>query len=131
MFDDIEDKFIVINKKRFEEMYHRNWKEHPDDVVWIHGKTIINRFKDSFNKFVTAWEQCTGKEMNQKYIVINQDEPYAEEVWNIIKNYEKMNSFTFIGDCNAKDCLYFVTEEFEIQCVNCVSGNHFKLKEKN
>ena len=34
---------------------------------------------------------------DKRYLCINQDEPYAEEVWNIIREHEKREIIAFIG----------------------------------
>ena len=66
-----DDMFIVINKKRFAEMGEE-------------GKNAYINFSDSLSIFVGEYEQITGKTLNQKYLVCNQDEPYSEQVKAII-----------------------------------------------
>lgn len=66
-----EEKFIVINKKRFDEI----GKDHP----------AVDQFLSALQNLNETYE-TTGKKMDQKYIVCNQDEPYAEKVLNIILN---------------------------------------------
>jgi len=67
-----DDMFIVINKKRFAEM---GAEEGDFEYQAIH-KALAS--------FVQSYGLITGKTMNQKYIVCNQDEPYAEQVKAII-----------------------------------------------
>jgi hypothetical protein len=62
-----ENKFIVINKKRFDEV--------EDKYFAIELLFAISAFKEDY-------EQKTGKKMDQEYIVCNQDEPY---VGNVLK----------------------------------------------
>lgn len=66
-----DDMFIVINKKRFAE-------------IGEEGKNAYINFSDSLSIFVEEYEQITGKTLNQKYLVCNQDEPYADQVKAII-----------------------------------------------
>ena len=75
MFEGISEQFIVINTKRFEEM--RNTNGEQDEAVL--------KFYEHLIEFQEAYENKTGKKLDQKYIAINQDEQYAEEVWKIIK----------------------------------------------
>ena len=37
---------------------------------------------------VSAYRRVNGKEPNNRYIVCNQDEPYAEDVWRVILSGE-------------------------------------------
>lgn len=62
-----DDMFIVINKKRFSEMERA-------------GAEYYKIFSSILSLFIYEYEHTTGKAMNQKYIVCNQDEPYAERV---------------------------------------------------
>ena len=83
MLDQLEDKFIVINKKRFDEL---------DNAVaeWSIVKGAGDRLMKAIQKFVDRYKwYVAGKSMDQKYIVCNQDEPYAEEVARIILEGEK------------------------------------------
>jgi hypothetical protein len=86
MFDGMEDKFIVINRKRFDEINENSDLGFPP-VLENHPE--IHKFLNALKQFNEVYESIVGKPINQKYIVINQDEPYAEEVWNIIKKYEE------------------------------------------
>lgn len=67
-----EDKFIVINKKRFEEMGG--------------ALPIVIDLLKTISEFERVYEVMTKKKVDQKYIVCNQDEPYAEAVWDLILN---------------------------------------------
>jgi len=75
MFKGMSEQFIVINRKRFEEMRDTNG-EQDEDVL---------KFYEHLIEFIEAYEKKTGKKLDQEYIVCNQDELYAEEVWKIIK----------------------------------------------
>jgi hypothetical protein len=82
MKDFIEDKFIVINKERFEELNialsTASIKKPPFDCGIVHD------FKTAVESFVSAFECITGKELNHKYLVCNKDEPYAPFVKALI-----------------------------------------------
>jgi hypothetical protein len=73
----LDEKFIVINTKRFEEMaaIERGGYFGCADGILL---------RQAITKFVQAYEHTTGKKMDQKYLVCNQDEPYADEVARII-----------------------------------------------
>jgi len=66
-----ENKFIVISRKRLEELNYFSLK-------------AVDDFLDALEQFKFDYESFTGKKLDQNYIVCNQDEPYAEEIKNII-----------------------------------------------
>jgi len=68
-----EDKFIVINRKRFDEIEGRTG-----------AKNVIDKLQLALNDFSAIYEIHMGKPIDQQYIVCNQDEPYAEKVWDLI-----------------------------------------------
>lgn len=68
-----DDMFIVVNKKRFKELKDSD----PD-------RSAVIRLIDSLDNFSKVYTKKTGKPLNQKYLVCNQDEPYAERVKAII-----------------------------------------------
>ena len=74
-----EQKFLVINKKRFAEMI----KLDP-----IGGVEVRNNFLRALEIVSIKYREITGKIMNQKYIAINQDEPYSKDVLNLILKEE-------------------------------------------
>jgi len=80
-----EEKFIVINTKIFEEM------KNADGLRKKFGEIAMVPSIKKTNAFITAVEDLqdwykilTGKELNNKYYVCNQDEPYAQKVIDII-----------------------------------------------
>lgn len=89
---ELEEKFLVINHKRFDELnecsskitcncreaFCNHMSVFPEDCK------EIKSFKKSLNNFVNAYEKRTGKKLNQKYLVCNQDEPYADKIKDII-----------------------------------------------
>ena len=68
-----EQKFIVINYKRFDEMN-----------TFIEGKECVNRFIKAGTQFEEDYERITGKKLDQNYIVINEDEPYIQKIYKIM-----------------------------------------------
>ena len=71
-----EEKFIVINRKRFDELNECGdiWTEHP---------AVLN-LESALKLFKEAYECDCDKPMNQKYYVVNQDESYAGRVIQVI-----------------------------------------------
>lgn len=90
----LEDKFIVINKKRFDELNEntRNSNCNCREAMCIHESSFPSDCKEIqvLNKallnFKKAYELRVHRKMNQKYIVCNQDEPYFKRIKNIILN---------------------------------------------
>lgn len=78
----LENKFIVINKKRFREMLEE--AEKAGGIAPIYAMEKMQDLEDSLALFQDAYERIVGKKMNQKYISINEDEEYAQEVVDII-----------------------------------------------
>ncbi len=78
-----EEKFIVINIKRLEEL---------QDAIGGAGMFSIAQevidFQDALKRFVQVYKDNVGP-MNQQYYVVNQDEPYAPDVWKLIKKGEE------------------------------------------
>ena len=67
-----ENKFIVLNYKRLDEA----------------GRDIAEPFIEALNTFTERYENEIGK-LDQRYVVVNQDETYAEGVWKLIEaNYD-------------------------------------------
>jgi hypothetical protein len=76
-----QDKFIVINRRRFEEL---NAMKGFGPDAYLQSHSAILNLKLALENFQDAYEAETGKPLNQKYIVVNQDEPYAEEVARLV-----------------------------------------------
>lgn len=68
----MEEKFIVINFKRLYELQEFD-------------KGAVDKLLRNIREFEYSYITKVGKQLNQKYIVCNQDEPYANDVWNIIQ----------------------------------------------
>ena len=75
-----ENKFAVINKKRLIELDNANHKSEMHEA----NAMLLNALKE----WSDAYEDDTGKELDQEYLVVNQDEPYANEIWQLIKDNE-------------------------------------------
>lgn len=81
-----EEKFIVINRKRCEELnkvYLDSFlgddaKKHIDD------HPVVARLSNALIAFDTAYRKEFGPSKERRYIVCNQDELYAPEVLKII-----------------------------------------------
>jgi hypothetical protein len=72
-----EEKFIVINIKKIMELALKE-KKLPD---YSQESMLLLRAIDCF---CDSYKKHIGKELNQKYFVCNQDEPYAKKVLDII-----------------------------------------------
>ena len=85
MSDFEEDKFIVINRKRLEEM------KSIDSDKWRkkYAKNAAQHLEDALRLFNNSYKEFVGKKLDQKYYVCNQDEPYAQEVIDCILNNRK------------------------------------------
>lgn len=69
-----EEKFIVINTKRFDEM---------GGLL-----PVVKELLDKISNLERVYEVMTNRKMDQKYYVVNQDEPYADEVFRLILDGE-------------------------------------------
>lgn len=65
------DKFIVLNKKHIEDLnaLHRGG--------YFGNAVEVLQLKNALTHFIDAYEEEVGKPLNQKYLVCNQNEPYA------------------------------------------------------
>lgn len=74
----LEEKFLVINKKHFIALNAKHFgnffDQHPSVVA----------LELALCEFSKAYDAEIGRPLDQRYIVCNQDEPYAEEVARII-----------------------------------------------
>ena len=74
-----EEKFIVININRFKELNQkRNTYEH----------SAVRKLKDALNIFYSICDSNNIK-VDHKYYVVNQDEPYANEIIKLILEGEE------------------------------------------
>jgi hypothetical protein len=69
---DAENRFVIINRKHINELYEIS----PSDA---------EDFQAAVDNFYAAYTVATGKFLNQKYLACNQDEPYANAVWQLIQ----------------------------------------------
>jgi hypothetical protein len=75
------EKFIVINRKRFKEL---NDTQKKDDGAMFKSHSAALKLEMALYNFVRTYEKETGKQLDQKYIVCNQDEPYADKVARLV-----------------------------------------------
>ena len=80
-----EDKFIVIKREDYERLKAKAMDnfatQHP-----VRNKTILKK--------ITGFEEIVNELDNgNKYIVCNQDEPYAELIWQMILQGERIKEY--------------------------------------
>ena len=78
-----EEKYIVINKKRLEHYLEQFTKG-----------TFTTEDEQNNIDCLTFNEVLRGVDTDSKYIVCNQDEPYAEDVWQTILKGEDAKKAT-------------------------------------
>lgn len=78
-----EDKFIVLNTEKLLKLLDKHGIEIENGIF-----TIVKGEEKSWVKMVQGFIDllgCFEEEYGEKqYVVCNQDEPYAEEVWQVI-----------------------------------------------
>lgn len=82
-----QDKFLVMNRKRFDEIIQAAEDTPHEGAINYklkYARTAIRQLEDAFWYFNESYNDLVGKGLNQKYYVCNQDEPYAQEVINLI-----------------------------------------------
>lgn len=77
------NKFLVINYKRFQEL-----DEVDNTSDWSYNHPANKMLRKAITEWEEAYKNDTGKKLDQKYYVVNQDEPYANEILAIIEKYE-------------------------------------------
>jgi hypothetical protein len=77
-----DDKFIVINRKRFKKL--NNAAGHANPRGYFSSHLSVLKLEAALYNFAKNYEEATGKKLDQKYIVCNQDESYANEVAALI-----------------------------------------------
>ena len=82
-----EEKFIVINKKHIEE-YGLKLAEQPGMSKFYKDNPVSGNLINALIIFQVEYERITGKRLNQKYYVVNQDEPYSDNIIKIILDNE-------------------------------------------
>ena len=75
-----EEKFIVINTKRYVEL--------NEIMPFCRNHPAVIKLQEALKEFKDAYEGDTGKLLSQKYYVVNQDEPYADNVIKFILDNE-------------------------------------------
>ena len=80
-----EEKYIVIKKKDYEELRR---KAYTGDIHIPNEVRICNALKQ-----IVHFEAVLLKlDNHNEYIVINQDEPYANAIWDLILAFETMKA---------------------------------------
>lgn len=86
---EFEEKFIVINKKRLVELLEHaelsgldGRKPYPVK----YARTAITQLENGIKTFVEEYKNQLCEFPENKYLVCNQDEPYAEDILDIILN---------------------------------------------
>lgn len=83
-----EEKFIVINKKHIKE-YEKCWRKKYASSSLYSEVPQVKNLLSAIEMFTKAYETYTEKPLNQKYYVVNQDEPYADSVIKFILDNEE------------------------------------------
>lgn len=78
-----DDMFIVINRKHIDRMNKRF-----NDCGGRGGHPDVLRLTTALSLFAKSYRFEFGEELNQKYYVCNQDEPYSDQVLKIILDGE-------------------------------------------
>ncbi|MCP4570556.1 MAG: hypothetical protein GY841_23475, partial [FCB group bacterium] len=83
----LKEMFLVINLKRFEELNEMcpqgSMGFTPNQAV-LDLQIAIKEFKDVY--------EANIRPLDQRYFVCNQDEPYAQEVWDVIVKGEAIKN---------------------------------------
>ena len=74
-----KNKFLVINRDRFEELYKAMIEKGIDQTVFYDLAAALQKFMSAYSELVP------GHKLDHHYYVVNSDEPYAEAVWNLIE----------------------------------------------
>ncbi len=75
-----KDKFLVINRKRFDELFKAMVEKKVDRTIFYDLAAALQDFYEMYKELVS------GKKLDHTYYVVNADEPYAEAVWALIKD---------------------------------------------
>lgn len=81
-----EEKFIVINIKRLYELDNVCPQDNTTLILQRHPSVL--KLEQALKDFQESYEADVGKSLNQKYYVVNQDEPYADNVIKFILDNE-------------------------------------------
>ncbi len=73
------DKFIVINRKHLRKLFGKNGRTGLEFKF-----NELKQFEKALESVTEAIKAVTGKSLNQKYYVCNQDEPYSQKVLDVI-----------------------------------------------
>lgn len=79
-----EEKFIVINRKHLGELNSVIGGETSDGWNGFSPAKAVLNLLGTIEEFTEVYEANVKKKLNQRYYICNQDEPYAQEVIDII-----------------------------------------------
>ncbi len=83
-----KDKFLVINRQRFEDLYKAMIEKGID--TGGDKQTAFYDLAAALQTFSNAYKELVGdNKLDHTYYVVNSDEPYAEAVWALIKADKK------------------------------------------
>ena len=90
-----KEKFLVINRKRFEELNDQTScgcgsREAMCGCFDFGDCKEVEQLKKAIEKFNKAYKERVGEAISQRYYVVNQDEPYANNILNIILKKKKV-----------------------------------------
>lgn len=69
----VANKFLVVNTK----------------IIEAVSSGTSEAFLVSLNRMIDEYEEKTGKKLSNQYVVCNQDESYADKVWEVILKGEE------------------------------------------
>ena len=75
-----EEKFIVLNVKRMEEL--------NECMPYLAEHPSVIELTTALKRFTLSYRDEVGKPLNQKYYVVNQDESYAKKIIKIVLKNE-------------------------------------------
>lgn len=86
-----ENKFFVLKQDELERFFEQFYP-HVDAKFLDEEGTKLSNALDKIVKGIGDMREAEGKPRFNKYICCNQDEPYAEKVWQIILKGEDIKS---------------------------------------
>ncbi|MCK5541688.1 MAG: hypothetical protein KAI40_03275 [Desulfobacterales bacterium] len=90
------DKFYVMNIEKVNAKLTEMYDDPMTGQSRINHevRNLIKNFDKACIAIEVAYKKATGKKLNQKYYVCNQDEPYAQNVIDIILTGESEKKLT-------------------------------------
>lgn len=73
-----------------------------EKFICFNKKDMIKSLnEDELHSLYTILDKIAENNGNKKYLCINQDEPYAEKVWEIVKEAETKEIVAFVGNAGS------------------------------